>query len=282
MKKVLSTPLRNDIRKNKRKSIPKPKKVLSTPLRKAIESIEPRPEMKIMDQILQKSIISKSKSRRVRTEIKKVLPTPLKKDIKEFERPPIQAKPVDQSQKIIDSKSKADENEATTSKPVASAPSIEELSKLRVVDLRAKMSKLNLNKKGRKAELVKRLHEYYSVQLSIPSQNTECENDVESTQQSTVESNVVETVAEEHNEETQDNRTKKDLQKLRVVDLRAELKEKGLDTKGLKRVLIERLYKHIHGQSSTSSTDTEEASNQKTLNMPSKRMTRSRSAKMRK
>jgi len=87
---------------------------------------------------------------------------------------------------------------------------------MKVTELRKECAKRNLDEKGLKAVLIKRLESSSSSSSSGDEEK-------------------------EEEEEEEEEHPAVDFSKMKVVELRAELEKRGLDPKGLKAVLVKRL-----------------------------------------
>ena len=106
----------------------------------------------------------------------------------------------------------------------------DELRELRVVDLKVELKELGASTDGRKFELVDRLWEFLTTEAD------ESEEEAESSE---------EEVVEEEEEEEEPARTKKDLQSMKVGELRDELAALDMATDGVKFKLVDRLWKAV-------------------------------------
>ena len=122
--------------------------------------------------------------------------------------------------------------------PEAKKPAVEEeteetvdFKKLKVAELRTECTKRGLDTKGVKAVLIKRLEEF---QEGGEEQGEEMEVEEEEEEEEEKEE-------KEEKEEEEEEEEAVDFKKLKVAELRAECTKRGLDSKGVKAVLIKRL-----------------------------------------
>ena len=131
---------------------------------------------------------------------------------------------------VIDEESAAEES-SSEEMEVDEPEEVADFSKLKVAELREECTKRDLDTKGVKAVLVKRLNEAVAGGASAKRSIDEVEGDVEDAPA------AKKVVVEETF----------DFKKLKVAELKAECTKRGLDTKGVKAVLVKRLEEYGEG-----------------------------------
>ena len=151
---------------------------------------------------------------------------------------------VEKDHKVMEEEKPNDEPQAMDEAEESFVEDVVDFSSYKVAQIKAELSKRGLDTKGLKAVLLKRLTDFIS---SSAKKRTIDEVDDCEEQPGAKKIEIDKEESEEEESEEEESEEKIDFSKLKVAELRNECSKLGLDTKGVKAVLVERLEKAAKG-----------------------------------